>query len=159
MSRRKQRIPASQQKGIIRISLHNNIHWRNFTLQKGHFFGETEDGIYFVSGLEKGYGKSVKVYLCDTSTGDYVWKAQYFTSQNPLVKAILAAVPERKRLGIEKVELIRKPFMESSTGYNPNITTSEYLPYTHVHIPSAGRQTKTGYIMRDNKQVAIKSYC
>lgn len=35
-----------------RVAINYNQPWRGFTLQRGHIFGETADGIYFVSGLE-----------------------------------------------------------------------------------------------------------
>lgn len=116
--------------GKVRVMKSEVMPWHEFTLRRGHFFGETEDGIYFVSGLEKSRrGNYYKVYLCDKlhdgEQEHLEWKAYWLPASNSLIKKIAAAVPEREALGIYGVE-----FGEYSAQFlNSNLTTHEPKPY------------------------------
>lgn len=116
--------------GKVRVMKSEVMPWHEFTLRRGHFFGETEDGIYFVSGLEKSRrGNYYKVYLCDKlhdgEQEHLEWKAYWLPASNSLIKKIAAAVPEREALGIYRVE-----FGEYSAQFlNSNLTTHEPKPY------------------------------
>ena len=116
--------------GKVRVMKSEIMPWHEFTLRRGHFFGETEDGIYFVSGLEKSRrGNCYKVYLCDRlhdgEQEHLEWEAYWLPASNSLIKKIAAAVPEREALGIYGVE-----FGEYSAQFlNSNLTTHEPKPY------------------------------
>lgn len=115
--------------GKVRVMKSEVMPWHEFTLRRGHFFGETEDGIYFVSGLEKGKGNRYKVYLCDKKHSNeqehLEWKAYWLPDSNSLVKKIAEAVSEREALGIYGVD-----FGEYSAEFlNSNLTSKQPTPF------------------------------
>lgn len=89
-------------RGQVRISLYYNNPWRGFTLQRGHFFGQDENGDYFVCGLEHGSNNTIAVYAMNEHGAK--WYKYYLPVSHPLCQRILAAIPERKALGISGVE-------------------------------------------------------
>lgn len=115
--------------GKVRVMKSEVMPWHEFTLRRGHLFGETEDGIYFVSGLEKGKGNRYKVYLCDRlhdgEQEHLEWKAYWLPDSNSLVKKIAEAVSEREALGIYGVD-----FGEYSAEFlNSNLTSKQPTPF------------------------------
>ncbi|MPM22635.1 hypothetical protein SDC9_69093 [bioreactor metagenome] len=146
---------SKELKGQVRISRRWNQPWRGFTLQRGHFYGETKDGIFFVSGLEKHHDQ-IKVYICDTSSGDYVWTARFLQSNDELVQHIKKAIPERKSLGIDRVEF--EPLERQQTGYHPRLTSEATYPWKPMRIPAAGRPRKSSYIINGSQKQVVQNY-
>lgn len=119
-------------KGQVRISTRYNQLWRGFTLQRGHFFGETLEGQYWVSGLQRGQGGTVKVYFCDVNSDEYHWSFDYLPRDHPLVKQIFEAIPRRKAMGIENVEW--EPLHKQKVNFPDRLTTQQPTHYKSMYI-------------------------
>lgn len=139
---------AKQLRGKVRISEYYNNPWPvparmgGFTLQRGHFYGQSENGgYYWVTALEK-CGMLVKFYICFPRPGmPLVWEKKYLSPADPLVEKVLKAVPRRREMGINSVEKmpIEQQLKHGWGRYNPRITTRPPFPYTPLYIPMAGR--------------------
>lgn len=90
-------------KGNIRVAKHT-LDWFGFTLQKGHLFGTTVDGLRFVSAcrVDK-YGDFIVYtqYIGDEDRG--AWERDHYTQTSMLGAELLAALRERNGNGIDKV--------------------------------------------------------
>jgi len=120
-------------KGVVRISTQYNQPWRGFTLQRGHFYGQTESGVFFVSGLDKNSRGEIKAYLCAVSlySDTYKWKAYWLSPDSQLAHMLIEAVPKRKALGIDKVEF--KP-ASKETIKEKRVTCKPDCEYEPIHV-------------------------
>lgn len=149
---------AQRLKGKARVSDRYNQPWRGFTLQRGHFYGETVDGVYFVTGLESRKDGKVKVYLgtAHLYSNEYNWTVHWCDPGSHIVQLCIAEIPRRNRLGIDHVEF--KPLEKQKTGYNPRTTSEKPYPYDPVRIPAAGKN-QTHYIkVGDNDAITNKFF-
>lgn len=139
--------------GKARVCDRYNQPWRGFTLQRGHFFGETTDGVYFVSGLESRKDGKIKVYLgtAHLYSNEYNWSVHWCDADNYIVGLCVAEIPRRKRMGIERVEF--QPLERQRTGYNPRLTTERAYPYEPLRIAGGGKG-QTHYIKVTNNDAA-----
>lgn len=90
-------------RGTVRICKQYNEHWRDFTLQRGHFFGQDYDGDFFVSAYEPGkHPNTIIVYAKAEFNG--VWERLELPIENDLCVRIKAALKVRESMGIKRVE-------------------------------------------------------
>lgn len=126
-------------KGKARVSSQYNQPWHGFTLQRGHFYGETLTGVYFVSGLETRPDGKIKVYLCKPTMycDNYNWKAYWCDPKAAIIATILEAMPRRAAMGIDCVEF--QPLERQKIDYKPRLTSEKPYPYDPVRIPAPGK--------------------
>lgn len=123
--------------GQVRVSVNYNHPWRGFTLQKGHFYGTTDNMTYFVTALEN-HGSLVKFYI---SRQPEHWETVYIPRNSALVRAVLRQVKTRKEKGMTAVT--KQPLDKMPIGKTPKMRqTGTFTPMPSMYIAGGQRKTK-----------------
>lgn len=129
---------AKKMFGQVRICTKFNLHWHNFTLQRGHLYGQNKDG-YFVSALEPGKPGTIKVYRAGR---DEQWEVCYLKMSDELTQKLKEAVMRRQEMGINGVEF--QPIKNQKIPNMPKLRmTKRVYPWKPIHIPQPGTGSKT----------------
>lgn len=75
------------------------VTWHGFTLQKGHLFGTTVDGLRFVSACRVDRFGDLIVYLQNNDDPER-WTRDYFSQNSALGVELIAAVRRRNADGV-----------------------------------------------------------
>ncbi len=89
--------------GDIRVAAYNHV-WHGFNLQVGHLYGETVDGLRYVSACRMSKHGKILVY-CQMKEEEARWEIDEFPKDSVLGVQLLAACRARNDGGVTRVNI------------------------------------------------------
>lgn len=134
--------------GKVRISQTYGQRWHDFTLQKGHMFGEDKDG-FFVTAGEPRKHSTIIVYRCKgvpaANPDFYRWHAVLEHKGTELYAKIMQCKAENPGLKVEFKPLEK----EKRIAPNPLRTSGKVREYKPMRIPYAGFKPVNKFVHRE----------